>query len=207
MDKTADAWRSRLLSELKQRHLSYRKAATLSGMQYSTVQKHLSGNAQFESLWFIRNICRGTGIPMAMVLFGIEGIDEEVSRVPVLDDLSIEEWLAAEPLHCIVPQWLPYPSGFAGGLRVFAREVISSDLAPLWPVGSWLYIDPEIIPATNQRRLVLAQLDNSGYLVRWVEPLAGELWLVPETSIHNSVRLASGRILGSVIGGVKSVDL
>ncbi len=207
MDKTADGWLTRLASELHNRHLTYRQVAELSGIQYSTVQKHLSGSAQYESLWFLRHVCRGTGIPMAYVLFGVDNIEHEIQRIPVLNEAGVADWLAPKSKVLSVNDWLPYPSMFATGLRVFAWDVMTSDLEPHWPVGSLLYVDPELLPDRQLRRLVLARLPNGGLCARWREWLAGEEWLVPESEIHKAIPLDDGVIIGSVIGGVKSVDL
>lgn len=208
MDKTADGWRLRLLAEIRKQTLSYRELSERCDMNYSTVHLHLTGKAKYESLWFVRRICRGTGISMPYILFGIDDTQHEINQVPVLTGKAINEWISGEPQKTMVKQWLPYPTMLTAGLRVFVWPVQSSDLAPEWPVSSWLYVDPDNQPETedHQRRLVLAQLKN-GYIVRYLEWLAGEPWLVPKTEIHQACLLGDGRLLGTVIGGLRSVDL
>lgn len=204
MDKSAEGWRLRLLAVMKERGLTYRDISELSGMQYSTVQKHLSGGVQFESLWFLRKVCSGAGIGMASVLFGVD-MEADIHRVPVLDDVGVEQWIANEPVRVSVTEWLPYPSMFRGGSRVFGWLVQSSGLSPQWPVGSWLYVDPELMPERSERRLVLVRMDG-GLLVRYRELIAGEQWLVPESQVHQACRLGVHAIIGTVLGGVKPVD-
>ena len=204
MDKVSLGWRLRIQHVLRDTGASYRDLARLSGLNYTTIQAHLSGAAQSESLTFIRQVCEALNLSLQQALFGLQGKNSDIMQVPLLRDDQVSDWVNGKDTMIMIEQWLPHPSMLSDGLRVFAWKLPSSDLEPEWSPGCWLYIDPDDIPKKSDRRMVVARLETGSLLARWREVIADDIWLVPEKTVHQSVRLGNADIIGSVIGGIKA---
>ena len=207
MDNLSRGWRMRVKKALESEGISYRQLSIMTGLNYATIQSHLAGNLRNESLTFIRQVCEVVDMPLATALFGaVVSKDNQLSQVPLLPDEAVLPWATGQIPDEPIVTWLPHPTVLSGSLRLFGWQLSSSDLHPLWPIGSWLYVDPDKIPVAKERAVVLACIKGN-VVARWREVILGEIWLVPEREIYQACRLDDGQIIGSVIGGLKSSDV
>ena len=204
MDECSRGWRMRLQRALESSGISYRALAEKTGLNYTTVQGHLSGTHRMESLTFIRQVCKVVGMPVAEAVFGSRTSEDGLLQVPLLSGKDPVAWVDGSEPEQPPETWLPCPMFTTGGLRTFVWQLTGSELAPDWPAGGMVYIDPDQQPSASGRHLVMAELENGELMVRWREIIAGEQWLVPERAIYQAVPLGSGRIVGLLIGGFKT---
>ncbi|MGI9277840.1 MAG: hypothetical protein ACR2PT_23705 [Endozoicomonas sp.] len=156
MDRDAEHWRLRARQQLKDAGVGYRALAQRMGMDYSTIQRQLSGSssAQGESLYFVRRLCSAMNWSLPRLLFGdpdpglLQPGAESLLLAPLLDDAGVALWLQAsakDPPLAHILGWFATPSTLTVcGARLFVWQLSSMEFTAMGlPPGSCVYVDPD----------------------------------------------------------------
>ena len=227
MDQWATQWRLRAVQRLADEKVSYRGLAKRMGVDYSTVQRQLSGACvdRRESLWFVRQLSSVMGWSLLWLLFGdARDLSTGLSPVPWLDDAGIRCWLDPGRRTLAAEQVLGWFSALVlpvCGTRMFVWRLLSDELSDMgYPHGSWLYIDPDrplLIPdrhcaegvrlAPDSPSLALCRLlRTDGLLIQKLRQTAGEIWCLPGNYYYDPHRLADVQVLGPVVASLRMTD-
>lgn len=201
-------WRYRLLAEVRRQRLTYEELASRMGVSLGQVGKHLQGKAKF-----YHDFCeRAARVLEVSPRWILEGVHEGDWSAPVLNKRLLSDFL----LGCVgingkealpeVDEFVTCPALLGPGRRCFVWQLVSDDLddgESGWLESDWLFADPDR-PALPEETPVVIALLKRGIVVRRLREIAGDLWLVPENRVYQSIPVEDEvQTMAVVIGGLR----
>lgn len=204
-------WRTRLMTEIRLRRMTYDQLAEKMGVSQPQVAKHMQGKAKHYHA-FVEDACRVLDISTVWIFEGIHPgdvsaplYDEERIRCWLLNDAFIGE---REPVR----EYFMCPRQFKPGRRTFSFRVPCSDMddglgtSLSLPEGEIVFCDPDRPVHSSQSPVVLSLLDGGVLLRQWRRVGLSDL-MVPLNRVYPAVDVSSLSVQLScvVIGGLRSM--